>query len=129
MSTRVTALRRHVRLFFRVHLALLVLALVVPGVAQANGTCSHRQQPPVAMSMSPDCHGEQRAEKADAGQHDKAKKQPGCCDVGMSCSKLYVLAPLAAEPAKTSVRLPHFAGPRAGLGSLTLLPDYPPPRA
>jgi hypothetical protein len=118
-------------------LRMLVLACVLatPGIAQAaGGECAHAaiaQSVAQAAATDADCHTTKAApvdhDQKAPGQHDD--KRSTCCMAGKSCAGAQHLVGDAAHRSPLpSVELRAFAQP-ARLASLSLLPDYPPPRA
>jgi hypothetical protein len=114
---------------------LLVMALAIPGAAQAAmGACWHSEQVKTATKDQPsteDCH--ESADMADVGSQDSdqsSKNKAPCCGAGMSCAPAAVALPGNANNVQIyAARAVHLTVPAATYISHISVPDYPPPRA
>lgn len=113
---------------------LLVMALAIPGAAQAAmGACQHSEQVKAATEAQPsteDCH--ESADMTDIGSQDSdqlPKSKVSCCSAGMSCAPAVALPGNANNLQIYAARALHLTVPAATYISHISVPDYPPPRA
>lgn len=117
----------------RLRLMLLALVLVVPGVAQAAGSCPHeiaRAVSTEAPTAASECHETAKpvVKQGDAG-HDQGKQKRSCCAAGTSCAGAQAMLSSTESSRPMTVTISPKPGLLPSYASRTLLPDYPPPRA